>query len=98
MTTLLRLFAVGSSTSLGLAIVWVRTVVMSGKRSWTMSSRTYRARVELEFFVDADSAEEVEPAVQVFMNHIAEADEFLESPYAWDFADWNITEVYKAEA
>jgi hypothetical protein len=59
----------------------------------TMSKNTYRARVVLEFFVEANSAEEVEPAVKVFMNHIAEADQFLESPYSWEFADWQITEV-----
>jgi len=53
----------------------------------------YRIQVVQEFFVDAKDVEEAGKCAEVFMTAIAEADNLLSAPYAWDFADWGITEV-----
>ena len=54
---------------------------------------TYKVRVIQEFLVDAQAPEDAEMDAQVFMNYIQDADNVNPAPFAWDFADWEISEV-----
>lgn len=54
---------------------------------------TYRVRVTQEFFVEAPSSEDAEMDAQVFMNYIQDADNIHPAPFAWDFSDWEVSEV-----